>query len=167
MGEATVEDVPLSRQLADREDVRALTDEALRDLFAEHQRHIVIMQGAVEANAGTDAGRRCTQILRVLRLHAGWIAQELGERAKYRRTKAHRALIARQAEAKIAVVEAERQRQREAHALKLERMAASHEENRRQFEAFKALVREAVGEDRYLQLWATARDQPAKGGSDA
>jgi hypothetical protein len=137
---------PLAQQIRSPAQLCDMTDDELSDLNVAHQNEIVEIQGRLDASANLEWARRATQALRVLRMHQQWVRQEIAHRRTLDGKKAKE--LAQSAHADF---------QRAIEAARLERIRLANIASERQNAAFKRVVKEAIGIEKYLALWELAR----------
>jgi hypothetical protein len=155
----------LARMISGRGEVTAMDDERLLDCRAEHEQEILKVQSRVEVEKlhdEVDQGkvRRLRKSLQYLNLHLRWLREEAAYRDAKRKSEqnaqaqqaaAERAKERRQHAQKN--LEVQREVQREAQRVRLERQERHAAVHDRDFEVFKRLVRDKIGEEAYSELW--------------
>ena len=134
------------------DDVKAFTDEELSSKLADHEMGIVKITGIIDLMySASDLSKTCRkmmQIQRILKMHKGWIANEIASRlAKKKEASrlAHNAFM------------------REAKKAKDERIKISNEETLRNVAVFRAVALEVMGREMYEHIWQLANERIARG----
>ena len=154
----------LTQRIVDLADVKAMADDELALLEAEHEREIVSLVGAIDSkDDDTDWNRRARQALRILRLHQRWITREREERKKKATAKEIGDGLRSLSAAKMDVSKAIRESQLLAADARRARIAAANDENNRNVSVFKAVALEVLGTEMYEHLWELTRERLSQG----
>lgn len=151
----------LTKQLASRADVQALSDDELVVMLSKHDEEITSVEHRIES-LGDKASPAITTVLKFLRIHRRWIREEKKQRGKEKRkATAHEQMLAaeRKREQKRLAAEAHERAVREAAEAKAVRMASLQAFDRKQIAVFKMVVREVLGDEMYMHLWKLTQDR--------
>lgn len=148
----------LARSIVTYAEVESMDDAQLAHSRAEHEAELLRLAGKIDlelAGITNDAKRLSAMqsARRALNLHLDWIKRE----TKLREDRAARVRWEEAARKKVAAAEA----LRDSAKFRAERLATVDAENEKRVAAFKALVREHVGDEVYLALWGKALERAA------